>query len=52
MLVGDQDCVDALGLLANGCEAFGKLPEAEPGVDQNASAAGRDERAVTGTAAR
>src|SRR5689334_6249043 len=52
MLVRDENGVDAVGLLANGCQALGELLEAETGVDENAGLPGRDQRAVSGTAAR
>src|SRR5579872_938369 len=52
VLVRDQDGVDAVGLLANGCQALRELLETEAGVDQDAGLLGRDQRAVSGTAAR
>ncbi len=52
MLVGDEDGVEATGLLTDGGEPPGEFLEAEAGVDEDAGPVGRDECAIAGAAAR
>jgi hypothetical protein len=48
MLVGDEDRGQRFGFDTGGVEALEGLLAAEPGVDQDGGAFGRDERGVPG----
>ena len=51
VLVGDQDGIEHIDVFADGGQAFGNLAAAEAGIDQDAGAAGGNERRITGAAA-
>ncbi len=51
MLVRDEHCIQALGILADGRQPCERLPPAEPGVDEDARAFRADEGAVAGARA-
>ena len=51
MLVGDEQCVDALGRTLDGRESALEIAPAEPSIDQQSRLDGLDEDGVPGAAA-